>query len=147
MKVPAVLIRADVVGANGCRISLISPGCGPGWKGWVVGSSDSASPSEHLVLTASPQPVLNPAKVVNGPAWYAGSRVKKVGAFAMNGWQVQAFFAPQATNDGSAFAQHVVLIWTVAGHTYGVGFHNVTDIPQTLRRDEALLRDVKLVGP
>jgi hypothetical protein len=147
MKVPTVLIRADVAGANGCRISLISRGCGPDWKGWVVGTSESASPSEHLVLTASPQPILNPAKVVNGPAWYPGARVKNVGSLAINGWQVEAFFAPQATNDGSAFAQHVVLIWTVGGHTYGVGFHNVSSVRQTLLRDEALLCHLKLVGP
>jgi len=147
MKVPAQLVRADVVGANGCRISFISPGCGRGWKGWVVGTSASTSPSEHLVLTASPKTLSDPTRLVNGPAWYPGARVKLVGSIVINGWRVRAFFAPQATNDGSAFANHVVMIWTVGAHTYGIGFHNVAGIRTTVLRNEALLRNVRLVRP
>lgn len=56
-------------------------------------------------------------------------------------------FVPQGTNEGSAFAHHVVLIWTVGGHTYGVGFHNVRGIHQTLRLDKELVESVQLVGP
>jgi len=51
-----------------------------------------------------------------------------------------------ATNDGSAFANHVVLIWTVGTHTYGVGFHNLVGIPATLALDVALARGIKLVS-
>jgi hypothetical protein len=56
-------------------------------------------------------------------------------------------FVPAATNDGSAFAGHLVLIWTVGGHTYGVGFHDVSSIVQTLSLDLELARSVELVGP
>jgi hypothetical protein len=40
---------------------------------------------------------------------------------------------------------YVVLIWTVGGHTYGVGFHNVRGIRATLALDIALARSIKLV--
>jgi len=65
----------------------------------------------------------------------------------INGWRMRAVFVPQATNDGSAFAHHVVLIWTVGQHTYGVGFHDVTNIQNTLLRDEELARGIKLIKP
>jgi hypothetical protein len=38
-----------------------------------------------------------------------------------------------------------VLIWTVGNHTYGVGFHNVSGLHQTLLLDEELVRHIKLV--
>ena len=60
---------------------------------------------------------------------------------------MQAVSVPPAWNDGSAFANHVVLVWTVGRHTYGVGFHDVTGIPQTLRRDEELAKSIELVAP
>ncbi|MDX6534615.1 MAG: hypothetical protein QOF68_2359, partial [Gaiellales bacterium] len=50
----------------------------------------------------------------------------------INDWRVRAVYASQRTNAGSAFANHVVLIWTVGRHTYGVGFHNDQGIPETL---------------
>jgi hypothetical protein len=42
---------------------------------------------------------------------------------------------------------HVVLVWSAAGHTYGVGFHNIRGIHQTLLLDEELARHIKLVEP
>jgi hypothetical protein len=115
------------------------------WQGWVVGSSTTAD--QHLVLVASPQPLRNDAKVVNGPAWYPRARVRPIARTTINGWRMHAIYVPPETNDGSAFAHHVVLIWTVRGHTYAVGFHNVSTIRQTLRLDEQLARHIRLVGP
>jgi hypothetical protein len=60
---------------------------------------------------------------------------------------MRAVFVPQATNDGSAFAHHIVLIWTVGRHTYGVGFHNIKGLRQTLLLDEELAKHIKLVRP
>jgi hypothetical protein len=42
----------------------------------------------------------------------------------IKGWRMRAVFVPEETNGGSAFMHHVVLIWTVGQHTYGVGFHD-----------------------
>ena len=137
-------------GRPDCPLGIISPGrqcpnTAISWKGWVVGSSTTSD--QHLVLTASPTRLDNHAKVVNGPAWYPRARVKPIAWVTINGWRMRAVFVPEATNDGSAFAHHVVLVWTVGHHTYGVGFHDVTGIQPTLRLDEVLARSIKLVAP
>jgi hypothetical protein len=62
------------------------------------------------------------------------------------GATVREVFVPTATDDGSAFADHLVLIWTVGGHTYGIGFHDLHGICATLGLDVALARDIELVG-
>ena len=56
-------------------------------------------------------------------------------------------FVPPATNDGSAFAGHVVLIWTTQGHTYAIGFHEVAGISSTLDLDLALAQGIRLTRP
>lgn len=136
-------------GPTVCGLHIIGPGgvggCAKSWRGWVVGSS--TTPNEHLVITASPTPLRNYAKVVNGPAWYPKARVKPLTRLTINGWRTRAVFVPQATNDGSAFAHHVVLIWTVGQNTYGVGFHDVRGIQPTLKLDEELVGSMRLVGP
>jgi hypothetical protein len=65
----------------------------------------------------------------------------------INGWRMRPVFVPAATNDGSALMHHVALIWTVANHTYGVGYHDVRGIQQTLRLDMELARNIRLIGP
>ena len=99
------------------------------------------------MITASPKPLTNDAKLVNGPAWYPRARTRPVGRVKINGWPMRAVYVPPATNDGSAFMSHVVLVWTHSGHTYGVGFHNTRGIQQTLLLDEELARHIKLVRP
>jgi hypothetical protein len=114
------------------------------WRGWVVGSSYVGA--DHLVITASPKPLRNYAKVVNGPAWYPKARVKPLAWLSVGGRRVRAVFVPPDTNDGSAFAHHVVLIWTVGQHTYGVGFHEVGGLRRTLKLDVTLLTHIRLVS-
>ena len=137
-------------GTPGCPLEIIGPGrkCPRtflSWRGWVVGSSTTTD--QHLVITASPKPLRNYAKVVNGPAWYQKARVKPLGRLTINGWRMRVVFVPPDTNDGSAFAHHAVLIWTVGQHTYGVGFHDVSGIRQTLGLDEDLAKGIRLIGP
>jgi hypothetical protein len=50
---------------------------------------------------------------------------------ACPGWRMRAVYVPVKTNAGSAFMRHVVLIWTVRGHTYGIGFHKVHGLGAT----------------
>ncbi len=131
-----------------CVLDVIGPGgiggCGRSWRNWVVGSSETAD--QHLVITATPRPLRSYAKVVNGPAWYPRARVRPLGWVTVNGWRMRAVYAPGATNAGSAFSDHVVLIWTVGGHTYGVGFHNADGIRRALELDEDLARGIELVA-
>lgn len=148
LRVPAGL--TPTIGRPGCKFDIIGPAkpCPDtvfAWRGWVVGSSETAN--QHLVLTASPHPIQNLAKVVNGPAWLPGEKVKVLGAIKMYGWDIREVYVPPATNDGSAFAHHVVLIWTVGQHTYAVGFHDVSTIRQTLALDLAVARTIKLIRP
>jgi hypothetical protein len=134
---------------SGCGLDIIGPGgiggCAKSWRGWVVGSSETND--QHLVIVASPHALPNYAKVVNGPAWYPGARVRLLQRMKINGWRMQAVYVPFGTNAGSAFARHVVLIWTVDDHTYGVGFHNVHSLRQTLALDLALARGIRLMTP
>ena len=60
---------------------------------------------------------------------------------------MRSVYVSPATNDGSAFMNRVVLIWSDAGHTYGIGFHNTSGIRRTLFLDEELAKHIKLVGP
>lgn len=131
----------DIIGPGG----LAACGAGTAWRGWVVGTSNVGA--EHLVITASPRRLANYAKVVNGPAWYPTAKVRPLRRVNINGWDMSAVYVPPATNDGSAFAHHVVLVWSDAGHTYGIGFHNTQGIHRTLLIDEELARHIKLVGP
>jgi hypothetical protein len=135
-------------GHHGCQLGIIGPGgraaCGKSWREWIVGSGETSD--QHLVLVASPRPIRNDAKVVNGPAWYPAARVRPLRRLTINGWRMRAVHVPSATNAGSAFADHVVLIWTVGGHTYALGFHNVDGLRRTLEVDIALARAVQLAG-
>lgn len=133
-------------GQSDCQLAIIGPAeCAKSWRKWVVGSSETND--QHLVIVASPRALRNYAKVVNGPAWYPSARVRPLRWITINGSRVRAVYVPPATNEGSAFANHVVLIWTADGHTYGVGFHNVHGVRQTLALDVALVRGIRLVGP
>jgi hypothetical protein len=136
-------------GVGGCQLGIVGPGgvggCVKSWRGWVVGSSETND--QHLVVVASPRALRNDAKVVNGPAWYPGARVRPLRSLKINGWRMRAVYVPPGTNDGSAFARHVVLIWTVGGHTYGIGFHDVHGRRATLDLDAALARGLRLVAP
>jgi hypothetical protein len=80
--------------------------------------------------------------------WVVGSsaRVRPLGRLTINGWRVRAVYVPQAGDEGSAFAHHVVLIWTVGRHTYGAGFHDVRGIRAALALDRELVRSIRLVS-
>ncbi len=135
-------------GRPGCELDVIGPArrcpnTAPLWRGWVVGSSATAD--EHLVLTASPHPLHDYARAVNGPAWHAGDHVLVLGSVRVNNWSLTEVFVPAASNDGSAFAGHLVLVWTTGGHTYALGFHEHAGRGRTLALDLALVRGIRLV--
>jgi hypothetical protein len=126
-------------------LTFIGQGPPGPWRRWAVGST-SVGP-EHLVATTSPRRLANYAKVVNGPVWYPRARVQPIAWVTIKGWRMRAVYVSPATNDGSAFAHHVVLIWTVGHHTYGFGFHTLHGRRETLLLDEELARHLILVQP
>jgi hypothetical protein len=127
------------------QAGLIAADQAPTWRGWVFGSTSVGS--DHLVLTASPRRLANYAKLVNGPAWYPKARVKLLAWVTVGGRRMRVVYVPPDTNDGSAFAHHVVLIWSVGQHTYGIGFHAVHGFREALRDDVAVTRHLSLVQP
>jgi len=50
-----------------------------------------------------------------------------------------------ATNTGSIFLDHLVLVWSSGGHLYAVGFHRVNEASHAL--DLAIARSIVLVPP
>jgi hypothetical protein len=137
---PIRIPRGLAVGADSIRRGRGS------WRAWVFGSSYLGW-EEHLVLTASPRRLTDYSKLVNGPAWYPGQRVRPLGWVEVNGRRMREIYVPPLTNDGSAFMHHVVLAWSIGRHTYGIGFHNTRGIPHALAMDEELARYIRLVGP
>jgi hypothetical protein len=146
---------SDQDGATpGCVITIICPAAEP--RRWIAGTSANAT--THLIILGSPRPVSDSTRFVNSGAEVVGSRVRPLRWTTINGWRMRAVFVLAATS--SAFAwHHVVLIWTVGQHTYGVGFHDLEQfacpscaatthgLRQTLLLDEELARHIKLVGP
>jgi hypothetical protein len=149
MMLPRGLRPTRVYAGGPCRFQIVGVSCSPTgrWKGWVFGSSEVAYPHEHLVVQASPVPVPGYAKAIDGPGWYQGARVTVREPITINGWRAHWVFVPPATNEGSAFAGHVVLVWTTAGHTYAVGFHDLSTRATTRALDLELVRHVRLVSP
>jgi hypothetical protein len=145
MRLPRALTQHQDGATPYCTVTVICPIRSGPWKGWAAGSV--SSPDQHLVITASPKSLHNYAKVVNGPAWYPQARVRPLVWLPVNGWRICLVFVPADTNDGSAFAHHVVLIWTVGKHTYAAGFHEFGGMRATLQLDRQLAASIKLVRP
>jgi len=126
------------------------------WRGWGFGSTTMGFGArfEHLVWMASPRPVRSYAKLVSGPSQGAVTRVLPLARVTINGWRLRAVYVPAAS---VAFGSHVVLIWTVARHTYGIGFHDHEAFAclcsstegrrQTLALDTEFVRYTELVSP
>ena len=116
-----------------------------GWRGWVAGMG--ATPGgAHLALTASPRVEPDVAKLVNGPAWYPGARVRFLGHSRIRNWLVCWVYVPAATNDGSQFSDAVVAAWSAGGHSYAIGFRATGRLAAAKALDARLLAGIALVG-
>jgi hypothetical protein len=131
---------------SSCSIGLIGPAaCHPSWRGWVVGSMETGD--HHLFLQAAPRAIRSLARAVDGPGWYPGARVRMIRSFRVRGWRIREVAVPLATNEGSAFARHQVLVWTLDGHTCAVGFHRVGSLRRTRMLNERVVRSIRLIAP
>lgn len=132
---------------HGCRLEIVTAGGGPHcggapWRGWIVGDGEVLAGhvlQQHLALQAAPRIVANPARAIDGPAMFPGSRVRPRGKTRVDGKLMHWYYVPPATNQGSAFAGHLVLVWNANGHTCAYGFH----VLETFAIDRAL--DLELV--
>ena len=139
MRVPLGFNRDQDGATPGCAITIICPESGD-LRGWAAGSTSNET--EHLVIKASPHPVGMYSTFINWPS--GGSHVRVLGWVRRNDWRLRVVFVRTL---GSAFAHHVVLVWTVGQHTYGLGFHDFAGLHRTLSLDEELVKNVRLVRP
>jgi hypothetical protein len=102
---------------------------------------------DHLVLQAAPRTVSSLARAVDGPGWYPGASVRTIRTLLLRDWTVQEIAVPLATNEGSAFARHLVLVWTVRGHTYAIGFHRAGSLQRTRALNARVVRSIRLIPP
>lgn len=119
----------------------------------MVGSSDLYGRGladvllQHLCMQAAPRVVDNPARAIDGPGMFPGSRVRPRGSVTIAGHRMHWYYVPRATNGGSAFMGHLVLVWTAAGHTYAYGFHVLHTLAQARALDMELVRHLVTVRP
>lgn len=126
-------------------------------RGWGFGSSVSP----HLVILAAPRPLTNLHHAVDGPGFHRHTFVGRSGCFprggtchpllvplgtvSAHGWRVHIVEATRW--DESAFTGHLVMVWTVSGHTYAAGFHEERGRAAARRWDAELLHGLRLVSP
>lgn len=144
----------------GCRFAIIGAGSRPGcklpaasalWDDWIVGSSQvfKAGPGleQHLVLQGAPR-VVSPAHAVDGPyQLFPGTRVQALGVARVGRRRMHWYFVPPATNQGSAFQGHLVLVWDANGHSYAYGFHVLDTMSVARALDLELARNLITVYP
>lgn len=140
---------------HGCDLQIVSPGDKPScggveWHGWFVGDGEVVHGHllvAHLALQGAPRVIVNPARAIDGPAMFRGSRVDPRGKVRVAGKLMHWYFAPPATNQGSAFAGHLVLVWNSDGHTYAYGFHVLQTLAAARALDLELARHLVATRP
>lgn len=144
---------APTPAVHGCHFAVVgtdAPECGGReWRGWIVGSvqGESTGGFQHLATLGAPRVVRDPARAIDGPAMFPGSRVRPEGVTTIGGRTMHWYFVPPASNIGSIFAHHLVLVWTRSGHTYAYGFHVVTTFAEARALDLELMRHLVIVTP
>lgn len=112
-------------GCSGARFIGVS--CSSLWRGWVVGGvgiEGNGPEGQHFVVEASPHVASNSSLMVNGPIHeIQGQLPQSLGSIHVGSWVMQLIYVPYRAGNGSIMQHHLMLIWTVAGHTYAEGFH------------------------
>jgi hypothetical protein len=129
----------------GCQ-RYIAPGTlTAGGTQWAFGSINFPASFRvgHLVIQAAPRPeAIAPFIYLEAVSHTVGA-VQVTGTRSIRGRRYTVVLVPMA--NGGAFAGHTVLVWTIGGHTYGLGFHQHD--PGALALDIAVVRSVVLVRP
>lgn len=139
---------------HGCKLKIVGAGGGPhcaaNWRGWIVGDGQLLAGyvlEQHLGIQGAPHVVTTPARAIDGPGMFPGSRVRPRGDARVAGKLMRWYFVPPATNQGSAFAGHLVLVWNADGHTYAYGFHVLETFAIARALDLELVRHLVTVRP
>jgi hypothetical protein len=141
---------------EGCGFAIVGAagqaGCGGAeWHDWIFGSSQVGNAAtadfQHLVVQAAPRIIRDPARAIDGPAMLPGSRVQGQGDIRVGRDIMRWYFVPPNLNVGSAFMDHLVLVWNASGHTYAYGFHVVSTLAEARALDLALVRHFTMILP
>jgi len=140
---------------HGCKLQIVTaaggPNCAASWRGWIVGDGEvqryGGPPLEHLALQGAPRIVANPARAIDGPGMFPGSRVHAAGAITVAHRRMHWYSVPPDKNQGSAFAGHLVLVWNSRGHTYAYGFHILATLAAARALDLEVVRNLRAVQP
>jgi hypothetical protein len=128
---------------------------GPGdkatrWRRWAT--FDLEFPTEgmppeitvgHLVIASSPRP-FTIGRFIFGPYQRPG-RIVLDGTAGVGGVIGTWVRVPPGPNRLSRFSEHIVLVWTIYGHTYGLGFHGLERLSRELGLEVA--RSITLIPP
>ncbi len=116
-----------------------------GGQRWALGSIEFPASRRvgHLTLQASPRPIRDATRFVDAQGWTRSAPMLPLrGSVRVNGWNARFVDAEKA----ESFSQHhVVLMWTVGGHSYGIAFHGRDR--GTYALDLAIARATTLVLP
>lgn len=144
---------------HGCQLEIVGAGGGPHcadvWRGWIVGDGEVLEPGyadaiQHLALQGAPRIVTNPVRAIDGPGRSLPGfrpRVQPRGHIRVAGRLMRWYLVPPATNRGSMFSGHLVLVWNADGHTYAYGFHVLQTFAVARALDLELARHLVAVKP
>jgi hypothetical protein len=76
-----------------------------------------------------------------------GSHVQSRGSFRAGAISGRLYYVPAKTNDGSAFVDHLAMVWTSSGHTYAYGVHVVATTAEARALDLEVARHLVMVAP
>ena len=62
-------------------------------------------------------------------------------------WTRREVYADPATNEGSAFSDHLTLVWTTGGAASALGFHLTGSRQETRALNRSVARSVFLIPP
>lgn len=144
---------------HGCQLRIVGagggPNCAPVWHGWIVGDGEVLVPGttgvlQHLALQGAPRIVSTPVRAIDGPGRFLDGirpRVQPRGHIHVAGRLMHWYLVPPATNLGSAFSGHLVMVWNADGHTYAYGFHELDTFAVARALDLELAEHLVVVQP
>lgn len=122
----------------------------------------SLSEAGHLIIQAAPYRIRRALRAVDGIGWDPIAPANRQGFIVLghhryplviprgvihvHDWRVRIVFV-STENDSTALRDHVVFLWTVGGHTYMFGFHDLQGFAVTVRLDRVVMSGIRLVPP
>ena len=115
------------------------------WAGGDGYVEPAGAQPEHLALRISPYPLHSYAQIFH--VMPGRPEPEPLARRTIGSWRVDIYFISPQISLFSEFEHDYVDVWTVAGHTYVVGFQDVYGRKVTEALNQALVEHMELVGP